>query len=153
MEYNHIIAPLDGSELAEAVLPHLDLIIKSWKINNIELIRVVHPLEIHYKSVVPLTVEEENTINNDAVREAEKYLNDIKLRLGVESVTTIRVLLGNVNHVLPDYINKSGADLLVIATHGRSGPSLLYWGSVAEKLVRTVCVPTLIVHPPNCIPK
>lgn len=154
MDYHHIIVPLDGSEIAEAVLPHLELFINSQKVNNIELVQVVPPIEFHYRIFVPLSIDEEKKINEDAVRAAEKYLNEVKSRIEAgKNIITVKVLQGSVSHALTEYINNSGADLLIMSTHGRSGPSLLYWGSIAEKLLRSVSIPVFIVHPPAYIPK
>jgi nucleotide-binding universal stress UspA family protein len=40
------------------------------------------------------------------------------------------------------------ADLLALATHGRSGLPRLFLGSVADKVVRGACIPVLLVRPP-----
>jgi nucleotide-binding universal stress UspA family protein len=52
---------------------------------------------------------------------------------------------------LADYAKKSGSDLIVVATHGRSGPSKWVWGSVAERILRSSCVPVLMVRAPGCV--
>ena len=41
---------------------------------------------------------------------------------------------------------------LVIATHGRSGVSRWVWGSVADRILRSACVPVLMVRAPGCVP-
>jgi nucleotide-binding universal stress UspA family protein len=154
MEYNYVIVPLDGSELAETVIPHLELLFIACKIKGIELVQVIHSADIHYKSVVPYSVQEEHKIVESAVAEAEKYLKEIKTRIRVDPNKVITtVLKGNVASVLQDHINKGGADLLLMATHGRSGISRLYWGSTAEKLIHSVYIPILIVPPPLHKPK
>jgi len=43
-------------------------------------------------------------------------------------------------------------DLIVIATHGRSGVSRWVWGSVADRILRSACVPVLMVRAPGCFP-
>jgi nucleotide-binding universal stress UspA family protein len=44
-------------------------------------------------------------------------------------------------------------DLIIIATHGRSGVSRWVWGSVAERILRSACVPVLMVRAPGCVIK
>jgi nucleotide-binding universal stress UspA family protein len=51
-----------------------------------------------------------------------------------------------------EYANNGGFDLVIIATHGRSGVSRWVWGSVADRLLRAVCIPILMVHAPGCVP-
>jgi nucleotide-binding universal stress UspA family protein len=48
---------------------------------------------------------------------------------------------------LLDHVKRAGIDLIVMATHGRSGIGHLLIGSVAEKLVRLSPVPVLVVRP------
>jgi nucleotide-binding universal stress UspA family protein len=52
---------------------------------------------------------------------------------------------GPVHVAIIDYIKRSGAEMLILSTHGRSGLSRLLLGSVAEKLVREAPCPMLIV--------
>jgi nucleotide-binding universal stress UspA family protein len=69
-----------------------------------------------------------------------------------ESVIRVRseVLAGKAAESLAEYASKNGVDLIVIATHGRSGISHWYWGSVAERVLRSSCVPVLMVRAPGC---
>jgi nucleotide-binding universal stress UspA family protein len=154
MDYQHVLVPLDGSELAESVLPHLDAVASNCKITTVELIRAVPPIEMHYKAAVPFDSRQEKQINAAAIKEAEDYLLKVKSRLDASrmSVTT-KVLPGPVAEVLANYLNNSDADLLIMATHGRSGPSRWLWGSVAERLLHTCCIPVFLVRPPTCVPK
>ena len=60
---------------------------------------------------------------------------------------------GRVAESLVDYAEKNDIDMIVIASHGRSGVSRWVMGSVAEKMVRSSCVPVLMVKAPVCEPK
>jgi nucleotide-binding universal stress UspA family protein len=154
MNYQHVIVPLDGSELAESVLPHLEAVASNCQITKVELIRAVPPIEVHFRAALPIDAEQEKQFNRAALKEAEDYLLKIKAGLDSSRMTvTTKVLSGNVGDVLVDYLNRSDADLLLIATHGRSGPSRWIWGSVAEKLLRSSCIPVFLVRPPTCVPK
>ncbi len=55
------------------------------------------------------------------------------------------VLYGIVIDKLVDYAHEHGVDLIIIATHGRSGVSRLVLGSVADKILRVAHVPVLMV--------
>jgi nucleotide-binding universal stress UspA family protein len=155
MNYQHVVVPLDGSELAECVLPHLEAVASNCQITSVELIRAVAPIEMHFKAALPIDSKQEKQINEAAIKEAGDYLLKIKSGLDASRMTvTTRVLSGNhIAEILANYINKSGADLLVMATHGRSGISRWIWGSVADRLLQVSCIPVFLVRPPGCVPK
>jgi nucleotide-binding universal stress UspA family protein len=154
MNYKRVIVPLDGSELAESVLPHLEAVASNCQITTVELVRVVPPIELHYKAAVPIDAKQEKQINQEALKEAENYLLKVKAGLNASRMEiSIKVLPGEAAQQLVEYIEKSGADLLIIATHGRSGVSRWVWGSVADKLLRSSCIPVFIVRPPECKPR
>jgi nucleotide-binding universal stress UspA family protein len=154
MNYQHVLVPLDGSELAESVLPHLEAVASNCQITTVELIRVVPPIEMHYKAALPINTQQEKQINEAALKEAEDYLLKVKARLDASRMTVVtKVLSGEVANQMVEYIEKSGVDLLLIATHGRSGVSRWVWGSVADKLLRSSCIPVFVVRPPGCTPK
>ena len=150
MIYRHIVIPLDGSELAESVLPHLAGFTPDPQ-TQVDLVRAVPPVEIHYRAVVPLDTGNERQLNEFALKEARDYLEKTKTKLPT-AYTNVRaqILQGRPADVIADYLNTSGADLLLMATHGRSGPSRWIWGSTAEKLLRSTCIPVFLVHPPGC---
>jgi nucleotide-binding universal stress UspA family protein len=154
MNYRHVVVPLDGSELAESVLPHLEAVANNCQITTVELVRVVTPIEMHYKAALPINRNQEKEINENYIKEAEDYLLKVKEKLDASRMTvTTKVLTGEAANKLVDYIEMSGADLLLIATHGRSGVSRWVWGSVAEKLLRGSCIPVFMIRPPECILK
>lgn len=154
MNYQHVLVPLDGSELAESVLPHLEAVASNCQITTVELIRVVPPIEMHFKAALPIDSRQEKQINEAALKEAEDYLLRVKARLDASRMTVVtKVLPGEVANQMVEYIEKSGVDLLLIATHGRSGISRWVWGSVADKLLRSSCIPVFVVRPPGCVPR
>jgi nucleotide-binding universal stress UspA family protein len=62
------------------------------------------------------------------------------------------VLVEKVADNLADYATKKEADLIVIATHGCSGVSRWVYGSIANRIFHSACVPVLMVRAPGCIP-
>lgn len=65
-----------------------------------------------------------------------------------ESKVTSRVAEGSPLRCIADYVGESGADLLVLGSHGHGAIASLLLGSVAEGMVRKALVPTLIVPAP-----
>jgi nucleotide-binding universal stress UspA family protein len=59
--------------------------------------------------------------------------------------------LGKPAEEIVNYANKNKVDLIVMASHGRSGISRWAYGSVAEKVLRSSCVPVLLIKVPGCV--
>jgi nucleotide-binding universal stress UspA family protein len=152
--YQKILVPLDGSQLAECVLAHLDALGKGCLVKGITFVRVVEPFES--PSVVaeyPIKPEEVIRINAENKAVAEKYITKMVNGFKYEGVKIQgEVLNGKAAETLAEYASKNGADLIVIATHGRSGVSRWVWGSVADRILRSACVPVLMVRAPGCFP-
>lgn len=146
--YQHIMVPLDGSEEAECVLPHVEAITTGSDISRITLVRVIEPLKLSGGVESRINPEERERLEKDSVSIAEEYLNNVTKRLkdaGVRAES--RVLWGkDVIDELVDYADDSGVDLVIIANHGRSGVSRWVWGSVADRILRSASMPVLMVR-------
>ena len=153
--YQKILAPLDGSELAECTLRHVRTIATACRIPEVVLLRVVEPLS---SSVVAAYAEagsagaEMITRAEKQTREdAENYISEVSKTFKKEGLSTKAVILdGNAAEVILDYAKDNNVDLIVMSTHGRSGISRFAFGSVADKVVRHSVVPVLTVSPPGC---
>jgi nucleotide-binding universal stress UspA family protein len=153
--YKKIMVPLDGSKLAECVLPHLETIVKGCESPEVIVVKAVEPLSVPYGREVSqfTSLEQVKAFETHQKVEAEKYLKEIVARLGKTGVNArAKVIYGKADESLSGYASKNKVDLVVIATHGRSGISRWVWGSVADRLVRSVCVPVLMVRAPGCVP-
>jgi len=151
--YNTILVPLDGSKLAECVLPHVETLVKGSQAKRVIFARVVEPF-LPPTSEYIFSDDQIKKVDKENRAYAEKYLKEIvgqaKYGSGVRIETTI--LSGNVPDSLAEFANKNGADIIVIATHGRSGVSRWVWGGVADRILRSSCVPVLMVRAPGCVP-
>jgi nucleotide-binding universal stress UspA family protein len=150
--YHHIMAPLDGSKLAECVLPHVAEATKTCEESRVTFIRVVEPLHLHEGFETRIPVEERRRLEADSMEVARKYLDQIVKQNKYENATAQAVVLfGNVNDQLIEFAEGNEVDLIVIASHGRSGPSRWVWGSVADRILRSACVPVLMARAPGCV--
>ena len=159
--YRKIIVTLDGSELAECVLPHAEAIVKGCGVEEVVFVRVAEPVQLPIGALTDgagvFTEADAERVRKqmDAGSEsaAKDYLDQLVSRVKLDGVKVqIAVLSGNVAESLADYATSNDFDLIVIATHGRSGVSRWIWGSVADRLLRSACVPVLMVRAPGCIP-
>ena len=147
--YEKIMVPLDGSELAECVLPHVEGFIKGCHVSNVVFVRVVEPITAPVGNVY---VGREESRERESTRKSavKDYLNQIVDRLKHEGTELhSEVLVGRVADSLADYTEKNDIDLILIATHGRSGVTRWVRGSMADKILRYSNVPVLMVRAPG----
>jgi nucleotide-binding universal stress UspA family protein len=148
--YEKIMVPLDGSDLAECVLPHLEGFIKGCHVSNVVFVRVVGPPPVPHYGVVTVRPEIYKETESAMQSEAKDYLDQIKNRLKYEGTELhSEVLVGRVADSLADYTVENDIDLILIATHGRSGVSRWARGSIADKILRSSNVPVLMVRAPG----
>ena len=163
--YQKILVPLDGSELAECALPHAEELAVGCNVGEIILISVTEPLT--YKTDVPEMQELYRSSDRADVsgsgsgvrvtfgkmqKQAEKYLNRIAIGLEDKGIRVrTEVLLGKPAEEIVGFAEREGLDIIVISSHGRSGPSRWVQGSVADKVLRSSCVPILMIRAPGCV--
>jgi nucleotide-binding universal stress UspA family protein len=151
--YKKIMVPLDGSELAECVLPHVDGFVTGCQVDTIIFVRVIEP--IHYPMVSSTASPQfiENMKENTKMMEeqeksfAAEYLKGVINRFKQGGIKyKAEVLVGNVAAKLVDYVEANEIDLVLIATHGRSGISRWVRGSIADRVLRSSHAPVLMVR-------
>jgi nucleotide-binding universal stress UspA family protein len=157
--YKKILVPLDGSDLAECVLPHVEAIAKGCGTESVIFLRVIDRLYMPGGLRVAVNISEGDIKRADSENSAhaENYLknlaNNIKFNgADVQTQVIIREESENTAEVIAKYATQNEVDLIIIATHGRSGVSRWAWGSVADRILRSACVPVIMVRAPGCIP-
>lgn len=150
--YRKILVPLDGSKLAECVLPHVESIARGCGAGSLVFLRVI---DTYMPSAVFARMDEstrkEFEENNKTA--AKDYLDEVAGRVKLDRVETQKQLLtGSAAESIAEYATKNDIDLIAIATHGRSGVSRWAWGSVADRILRSACIPVLMVRAPGCVP-
>ena len=152
--YNKILVPLDGSKLAECVLPHVEALAKGCKAKEIEFVRVFEPFRMPASGELVMSEKDMAKLDAEHKADAEKYMQEVVRNAqtsGVKASGKVIKRTEGVAEDLAEYAKKSEADLIVIATHGRSGASKWVWGSVADRVLRSSCVPVLMVRAPGCV--
>ncbi len=153
--YKKIMVPLDGSELAECVFPHIETLIKGGGVQEVIFVRVVPPFELTPVRGDPWFNDEQMAkIDAGNKKVAEDYLDQMVSRIDYGRVNVkAEVMTGKIADSLADYAIKNEVNLIVIATHGRSGVSRWVMGGVSDRIIRSACVPVLTVRPPGCKPQ
>jgi len=148
-----LLVPLDGSRLAECALPYAEEIAGGCDIKEVMLVSVTERVQGYRATDEPgqptgLRLIPEAFGKKD--KEAERYLLEIAKGLekkGIQARTD--VLLWPPAEAIVGYAEQYGADLIIMSSHGRSGPSRWAFGSVAEKIFRASRVPVLMVRAPG----
>jgi len=150
--YRRILVPLDGSKLAESVLPHAQAIAKLAEA-SVELVHVTEPVELPTRGGIALSIDDLKQIELHSRRDAQDYLRSVVNRLRRAGIRThSKLLTGKAADSLVDYLHERNFDMVILATHGRSGISRWIWGSVAERILRSSVIPILIIRPPEYAP-
>ncbi len=142
--YNRILVTLDGSELAEEVIPYAEDIGVKMK-SEIVLLRVSPPVHM---------LEEDGRIVSSVDQEMERvaadfnqYLNRIGFRFRSKGLTVrTEVRFGDPAEQIVDYARDNGIDLIAMCTHGRSGVKRWVYGSVADRVLRAASTPILLIR-------
>lgn len=140
-----IMAPLDGSELAEQSLPHVEELARVLSL-EVLLVRVVmleYPYYLHTESGYMLP-----DFTEEMVREAASYLERVSKTFKDKGLTVRRrVLRGSAAPALLNLARETPGELIAMTTHGRSGLSRWMMGSVTEAMIRGSGDPVLVVRP------
>jgi nucleotide-binding universal stress UspA family protein len=151
--YNKILVPLDGSEMAECVLPHVEAIGRGCHTEKVILTRVVEPIEAPPVARIRFTEKDLKELEADKEAAAREYLANLSARLAYDwTKIETAVLVGKPASVLVEYAKGDGIDLIIIATHGYSGLNRWVWGSTAERILQSSCIPVFMVRVPGCVP-
>jgi len=150
--YKKVLVPLDGSELAECVLPHVESIVRGCGVKEVIFLRVAERMSQLCSLEGCLSQETMDSIDADNKAAAERYLSELIVRTRYDGVSVRpEVITGTPGESIADYAAKNSVDLIAIATHGRSGISRWTWGSVADRVLHSACAAILMVRAPGCV--
>lgn len=140
---NHVLVPLDGSELSEKALNQAKKVIPSD--GKITLLRVVEVAALLSK-LQQSTTDDPEKLDKRAHRAAEEYLLGCAAGLSKESKqTSIAVREGKPADAIVKAAQELGVDAIVMSTHGRTGLSRLMVGSVTQDVINTATCPVVVV--------
>lgn len=133
-----LLVPLDGSTLSKRALPYAIGLTKASG-GTLLLLRVLIPRPPRGE---PLVQE------SAAMAELDEIAGPLRAQgLSVDAEVS-STIFGGVAEVIVDTAQRSGAELIVMSTHGRSGFGRWVYGSVAERVLRLSATPVLLVPAP-----
>jgi nucleotide-binding universal stress UspA family protein len=138
--FKHILIPLDGSKMAESVMPIALFLSENCK----SQITLIHIIERH----APTKIHSDRHIRFP--EEALTYLENVKTHFPDRLNVDYHVHTTEVGHVAPslvDHAKELHCDLIVMCTHGRIRLEQLLFGTIAQQTISMGNIPVLVIHP------
>lgn len=147
--YDTILVPLDGSERAEVILSHVVELARKFSAKVILLKAVEEKLVYTGDLEVSAVIKKDEELarqNNTA----ESYLKGVQEKFEQQNIqATTRIMRGQPVEVIIEIAKQENADLIAMASHGRSGLGRVFYGSVAAGILQRVDRPLLIIRSSN----
>ncbi len=143
MSEQHIIVPLDGSDLSEMAVP---LAVQLARPMGADITFLMVREEDGPSLAERFGLGNANEMTQESERYYANYLDEISKQAEGISVQTI-VRVGDPAEEILKFEEERSAQIVVMASHGRSGLSRWRYGSVADKIVHGSTVPVLIIGP------
>lgn len=140
--YRKILVPLDGSARAERILPHVEGLARNAPC-KVRLLQVVEPiLEVNADLFVPHG--EQFTA---AMKSAQTYVESVARRMTEQGIAAKGwAISGDVVGTICKVAEQEGAELIAMASHGRTGAARVFYGSVASGVLHRIDRPLLIIR-------
>jgi nucleotide-binding universal stress UspA family protein/predicted transcriptional regulator len=141
--FSRLLIPLDGSGLAErAIEAARGLVAKEARL---VLLQVVAPMERRvFSDEGAVTVADEKATKHAADR-AEQYLERLRESRDLAEISTSAVRIGQPGPSIVAAAREHAVDVIVMASHGRTGAARWWLGSVADEVVRQAGRPVYLV--------
>jgi nucleotide-binding universal stress UspA family protein len=138
---DHILLPLDGSSLAERVLPHAISLSEAFN-SKLTLLRVVYQEK---------DADQNRIINpidwNMRKSEADAYLRIVQNRLKELDIDSeIQIVEGHPAQEIIEFAKHANVDMIVLSSHGKSGPSSWNINSTVQKVLLRAYMPLMIIR-------
>lgn len=141
-----ILVPLDGSPLAESVLDEVEPLAKTCGA-KVVVMQSVPPLTA-YPGVEAYAMSAVGEVMDDLQAKSKEYLGGVVERLKSKGLDAEAVTSNDLpTEAILAAADATDADLIAIATHGRSGLGRVVLGSVADGVIRRSHRPCLVVRP------
>jgi len=139
--FNHILVPIDGSQLAEAALPAAAFLAEKLKAR----VTLMHVIEKN----APDAVHGQSHLKHP--QDAERYLKELAKRAFPKRCEIeCHVHTNETDDVagcIVEHADELAHDLVVMCSHGRGAALHLFMGSIAQKVIARGSQPVLVTHP------
>jgi nucleotide-binding universal stress UspA family protein len=143
--YRKILVPLDGSKRAEAILPHVQALLEQDGQTKAILLQVIEPGKTF--AINESSYAEEFEFYDQATSDAENYLNDVQERFEEKGFEAeVYIAHGFPVQGIINAAEHRNVDLIAMASHGRTGLSHVFYGSVAAGVLHLIDRPLLLIR-------
>ncbi len=142
--YSKLLVTLDGSRIAEGILPYARSLAKTFNV-PVELLQVIDPDVISALSDLSMG-RYVDAAEADMKRTSRDYLKSVARSFLDSGTTNCSAEIGNPAEVIADRAAAHSGTLIAMATHGRSGAQRWFLGSVANKVLHAATNPLLLVR-------
>ena len=150
--YKHLLVPLDGSELAELVFPYAGEIAASLKLEKLTLLHVIPPEDKNLVELHKGYIERAADTVGNLCRDVQRTKGSAVCAEKIQSRGVLAT--GNPAEEILRYADDNNVDIILMATHGRTGVQRWTMGSVADKVLRVSKLPVWLVRaglPPEIV--
>lgn len=155
IKLDKLLVPLDGSQLSETVLPHVESLATKLKSKVILLHAVVPPYHIYpvaemagyYSGSAIIRVPYSNEELKPLKEGSQEYLQKVSSKLTEMGITTsYQMRTGSAANEIIEVADELGVDLVAMSTCGESGFTRWEHGSVATKVMHAGNTPLLLIR-------
>jgi nucleotide-binding universal stress UspA family protein len=150
--FKRILACLDGSKLAEQIMPYA--IEEAIRFQGKLVLLQVVPEPVAFSPSIPgeapVLIETDSMVEGtiEALSRAKDYLEKLAAPLRKKGIQVDTVAIpGRAGEAILDYANTNSINLITVATHGRGGLRRAVFGSVADHVLRESGLPVLVIRP------
>lgn len=146
--FRTIIVPLDGSHLAEQVLPHVVYLATQLQ-SSVVLMRTYTLPTAGYFMAAGISHPDMTALSEKIKQDAGGYLESTAAELRAQGLSKIssHIVEGHGPEEIIELARRNADSLIALASHGRSGFGRWVLGSVAERVVSYAGTPVLVIRP------
>jgi len=149
--YERILVPLDGSDVAEAIIPDVeDLVLKMAPVTRVEVVLFQVISKMNYNVLTEDESAQRPYTDNEMkqlTQKAEKYLETVASPMREKDISVnVKVSAGHAAEEILKAAGEVNADLIAMSTHGRSGLRLWALGSITDKVLHESKIPVLTIR-------
>jgi nucleotide-binding universal stress UspA family protein len=144
---SHILIPLDGSDLSKLALPAGEELAAKLKI-AVTLFQMATTVRLYSDVSGSSTYIDYTKVNDDEKKHAIAEMSSLEKELKEKGLNATNVVISGSDAAteIIELCKRTGIDLVVMSTHGRSGLGRWVFGNVAEKVLRHGETPLLLIH-------
>jgi nucleotide-binding universal stress UspA family protein len=144
-EIRKILFPVDLSESSAKIVPYVQITAKKFEAQ----LHILFAARIfQYFSGLYVPPSSIDRFQKEILEGAEKRLHEfVDEHFSAFADTKATVAAGDPAEEIINYIKDQHINLVIMGTHGRKGMDKIFFGSVADRIVKTAPVPVMVVNP------